>query len=511
VIIEAGVYLILVFTPFAFAGVEAWAIGVLQILCGVVVSAWALDRLRGGGAARLPGGRAGIGLWIPIVLFVLLVLAQLVPLSPSLLGRLAPATQALYSRTVPGYAEGKDFDTGRLVPWLLERKAGDLPAAAAGDPGKAAVTLPLSASPLPRTAPVRRTLSIYPYDTRLKLTLFLCYLALFTVVLAHFRTPERLERLCLAGTLSATAVTMLGIAQKFTWNGRLYWVREGTYGQVFGPFVDRNTYAAFAGVWMPVAAGMALVALRRLRQGSRDELPRLVMWGGAAVGITGGIFLSLSRGGIIAACVSIVVVAGLLAYYGRSKAEVGLLAGLLAASVLFLVWIGPEMVLERIGTLSAGQGVPSLQYRVSAWEQTAHLIRENALAGTGLGTFRFSFMRYAPPGEGWWNTAHNEYLELLCDTGLIGGALFLWGTVAWLARVARPGRLRGRPERHMYIGITAGLVGLFLHSAISSNLQVPADAILVPILGAALINLVAIGSPRERRLATASVSRSRAA
>src|SRR5262249_53038446 len=156
--------------------------------------------------------------------------------------------------------------------------------------------------------------------------------------------------------------------------------------------------------WMPVAAGMALAAMRRFREGRPDELPRMLMWGFAAVGMASGIFYSLSRGGILSACLSIVVLGALLAYYGRCVGGGVLLAVLLAASVGFLLWLGPEKVIQRIGTLSEGSAVPSFHHRVEAWGRTVPLIQDNLLTGTGLGTFRFAFMRYAPPGEGWWTT-----------------------------------------------------------------------------------------------------------
>jgi O-antigen ligase len=505
VIVEAGIHFILLFTPFAFGGVEGWAIGVLQIVTGIVVAAWALDRLGQRGATPMRGGRAGRALWIPIGLFVLLVAAQLVPLPPWAIARVSPATHDLYETTLPGYAEGRPFEARRLVPWLLERHASDLPAPAADDPAEPALSPDLDASPHPRSVSPRRTLSIYPFDTRVRLTLFLCYAGLFAAALWRFRTPGSLERLCVVGCLSGAAVTLLGLAQKFTWNGKLYWIREGNYGQVFGPFVDRNTYAAFAGVWMPVAAGLALASIRRMRHGHRDEIPRVLLWGTAAVVMAGGIFVSLSRGGIVSASLSVVVLAGMLLYYGRARAEIVLLLALLAASMLFLVWLGPERVVERIGTLSEGEKVQSLQYRFGAWQRALPLVRDNALVGTGLGTFRFAYMRYAPPSQSWWISADNQYLELLCDVGVTGFLLFLWGAGAWIVRAGRPWRLRDRPERHMYIGIVAGLAGLALHSGVTGHLHLPANAVLIPVLGAALINLVAMAPVRrEARPASAS-------
>src|SRR5574342_865263 len=119
-VIEGGIYFLLVFVPFAFGGVETWAQGVLQIVAGAIVAAWAWERF----GRRLPSQRqaapGAAALWIPMGLMVLLVAAQLVPMPPAWLARLSPATQALYARTLPEYAEGKPFESGALGPWIVQ-------------------------------------------------------------------------------------------------------------------------------------------------------------------------------------------------------------------------------------------------------------------------------------------------------------------------------------------------------------------------------------------------------
>ncbi len=137
--------------------------------------------------------------------------------------------------------------------------------------------------------------------------------------------------------------------------------------------------------------------------------------------------------------------------------------------------------------------MPTLQYRFGAWQHALNLIREQPLLGTGLGTFRFAFMRYAPPGEGWWTTADNEYVELVCDTGLAGAAVFLVGLGAWLFLVARPGAFRGGTRLYVWIGIVSGMLGLLAHSAVSSNLQVPANGLTLTVLGGALLAVMERG------------------
>ena len=85
VLIEGGLAFLLFFAPFAFGGVEVWAIGVIQIVCGIVFVAWAWrydERPPDRSSFRVVGQQQpGLkGLWIVFALFVALVAFQLAPL-----------------------------------------------------------------------------------------------------------------------------------------------------------------------------------------------------------------------------------------------------------------------------------------------------------------------------------------------------------------------------------------------------------------------------------------------
>ncbi len=503
-IIEGGVYFLLLFTPFAFGGVEMWAAGILQIVAGIVFVAWALGEgaERGLLNARRRHGGEGVPqrltvMWTAFGLFLLLVALQMLPLPPSLIRRLSPGVHDLYTRTLPGYAEGREFDSAELPSWLLTGTADRIPQGAGAAEAPPVPEASPAASAYPARVSAWRTPSVYAFQTRQSLTILLCYAGLFIATAGHFHTKERLARLVGTAVLAGFAVSLFGIVQKLSWNGKLYWLREGEFINPFGPFVNRNSYAAFAGTVLPAAACIALGSLRQLKEGRKDAAARLLFFSFASVAIGGGIFLSLSRGGMIAAALSILVVAGFLIYFGRSLVELALLGVLLAAATGFLVWLGPEEVIERAETISQGQTTPSLALRMIAWERSLDLITDNPALGTGLGTFRFAFMRYAPPGRAWWTTAHNEYLELICDTGIAGGAIILMGLAAYLFRVLRPGLFRGRSGRYVYTGIVAGIAGLLLHSMVSSNVQVPANGVMLVVLGAALQSLVARQASRR--------------
>src|SRR5262245_18461565 len=233
-IIEGGVYVLLLFAPFAFGGVEMWAQGIIQILTGLVFTAWCWQRLSGAdepSAGQAPPGvpRAIQVMWVTIGLFVLLVGLQLVPLSPGSIKAISPATYDLYSRAVPGYTGEGAAESTELIPWLIADTKDRMPEAFKSSESTAVAAQAQTGSTATGGCSRWRTLSIYPRDTRTHLTQFLCYAALFAVITEYFRAKDRLRRLFAVVVFSGFAVSLFGIIQRLTWNGKLYWVREGNY------------------------------------------------------------------------------------------------------------------------------------------------------------------------------------------------------------------------------------------------------------------------------------------
>src|SRR4029077_12270727 len=87
-------------------------------------------------------------------------------------------------------------------------------------------------------------------------------------------------------------VPIFGILQQLTFNGKLYWFREMRYGGIpFGPYVNRNHFAGFAGLDPPIA-----LVPRVLGKGRGEPWLAVALF--ALLPIV-AIFLSASRGGIL--------------------------------------------------------------------------------------------------------------------------------------------------------------------------------------------------------------------
>ncbi len=473
-VVEAGIYFLLLFTPFAFGGVEMWAKGVIQIVSGLVIAAWALEppaRRLGTGRVRHPRGR--VLMWAVMAGFIALVVFQLVPLPASWIATLSPGTHALYAQTLPGYAQGRPFDPDALPGWLLDQFGDRIPASPQAMAEARTLTPPVDDMFFSGTGSALRPLSVNPFETRQRLTLLLCYFGLFAVAASYYRSRERLARLLGVAVFSAFAVSMFGIVQKITWNGKLYWVRESDFFTPFGPFVNKNTYAAFAGTLLPIAVCLGLAGLAQAGMGRRDGLPRMFLWGFAAMTICGGVAFSLSRAGMLAVCLSMLIIGVFVSLYmGRRRdLVVILLAGAGQRPVPRLA--RPGTGARACGHAVEGQNVPTLMSRFHAWGRALTMIADRPLLGSGLGTFRFAFVNYAPSGRRGGRTSTTSTSSWSAKPVQSAVPYSCWASERSPSWSRGRDSCSGSTERYVWIGIVAGMIALLCHSAVSSTFRFP--------------------------------------
>jgi O-antigen ligase len=139
-----------------------------------------------------------------------------------------------------------------------------------------------------------------------------------------------------------------------------------------------------------------------------------------------GLFLTLSRGGLVA--LGAVLVAGIV-MAGRWRLVAVLLAVVAAlGAVVYFSSYAPETARERVTTLEGGTG------RADVWTVGWRMVEDEPLQGIGAGNFPISSVHYLlepgalPRSDFIVDTpkvAHNMYLEVLAELGVVGLALFL--------------------------------------------------------------------------------------
>ena len=310
-----------------------------------------------------------------------------------------------------------------------------------------------------------------PYETRMQLQLLIVYIILLVLLpQAYYRMNHWRGLLWFLMSLGFF-VSVFGILQHLTFNGKLYWFRVMRYGGYpFGPYVNRNHFAGFAEMLIPVA--LVPLVLGKVRR------ERLFLVGLFAVVPIVALLLSASRGGIISFAVQMVILFSLL-LVRRLQSKYMLVGGVLVlCAILAVSWIGVQEVLQRFSNYQSMD--VTMGKRASMRHDTFRIFLDHPVLGTGLGTLQMVF----PPYESNYdarivNHTHNDYLEVLAETGLAGGICCLWFlAILFIESVKGLKDLGGSFGAALNLSGLVGCCGLLVHSLADFNLHIPANALL---------------------------------
>ena len=313
----------------------------------------------------------------------------------------------------------------------------------------------------------------YPFLTRVELMKLIAYLLIFFLCTQAFRERQDLNSLAWLLMFLCFGVSLFGIVQRFTSDGTIYWFQKLTLGgDPFGPFVNRNHFAGFAELTVPV--GLALMIFRGLR---RDTFPLASL---LTIVPVGALILSGSRGGIVGFGFELMVLALMVRARKRSPEAPRLAALALVgfAAIALIGWLGTSQVIERFSTLHSGD--VSLARRATMVRGAAHVFWAHPVAGCGLGSLVAVYPRFETFYDGLVvDHVHNDYMELLAEMGLLGalcGAAFLW----ILFRDAKKcfAAEQGHFSRAIHAAAITAVCGLLLHSLVDFNLHIPSNTLL---------------------------------
>jgi len=327
-------------------------------------------------------------------------------------------------------------------------------------------------------------------------------------VLDQREARERFRRLV---AFVGFAIALVGIVQLGAGAERIYgFFQPLERGIIFGPFVNRNHFAGY--MLMVVPTGLALLSHAwsrySARVGDAPNARRRVSALGSAQGAEllyallpvsvciAALVATTSRGALIAFGLSFA-----LAGLGVRRGGRGVPAWAIAAAFLLMAvsWFGIERLAIRFGNIS--MDAPG---RTLVWRDSLRRMDGLWLHGGGFNAFasamsgatpwalprgaepwpaeieqarlagRPAGVRIAPgvPGMTWYREAHNDYLQVLVETGLPGLALALWAAFA-VFRSARQDPW-----------LLMAIAGVLMQSAVEFDLQIPAIAVLLVSLAA---------------------------
>jgi len=309
------------------------------------------------------------------------------------------------------------------------------------------------------------------YTTFFEFLLLVSYLIVLFLAVQAFRTLEDWRGFVWFGMGLGFFICIFGILQHLTFNGKLYWVREMHYGGIpFGPFANRNHFAGFDELILPLA--LVPLVLGRVRRERRAVV------GLFAVLPVAALFLSASRGGIVSFGAELFVLAFVIVFRRTARKQLLAAASIVFAALLIVSWLGVGQILQRFSTLQSLEATAGK--RASMRRDTWHIFLDHPIIGTGLGTLQIVFPPYESLFDGKIvNHTHNDYLEALSDTGILGGLCCAWFLgVLFLRSLERSRQLNHSFPGALQLSGLIGCCGFLVHSLVDFNLHIPSNALL---------------------------------
>ncbi len=358
-------------------------------------------------------------------------------------------------------------------------------------------------------------LTICPHDTLDTMFLFVTAAVAYVLLVQIFADARFMRWTVMALIAFAGILAVLSITERHMVPGKVLCLSAFSGRMGFGPYLNRNHYACFAGMILPLAVAMFFhhrpsIRYMRFWENAVDFLNHPfahhhLLIGFSAVVLGVSVFVSKSRGGVMAMFFSLATLGLMSSRRGPRKKGAGCAAGTLCLTVLLAVgWFGWKPLFDRFMRIRDASGHVR-EGRLDIWTDSAQITRDFPVFGTGWGTFEVIYPTYRDVG-GLHPHAHNDYLEILTDSGLVG--VILAGTFFWAVLPPAWQRYRRRRDPYMialFQGSFAGIVYMAVHAVVDFNFHVPANALLFVLLLALLAssaNTRRHGIGRARKQAT---------
>lgn len=320
--------------------------------------------------------------------------------------------------------------------------------------------------------------SAYRHATYSGLLLYAAYGVVCFLISQTLNRTTQVRRLATGFVIYGTCLAMFAVLQRLSSTGKLYWIRTPRFGGwIYGPYVNHNHYAGLMEMLAPIPL---VFAFSRYAHGRKRWLAAA-----AAAFMGSTIFLSGSRGGMAAFAVQIAIFFWLL-FRERTRNNAALLLGaFLLLGLVSVAWIGGSEVSARLATLGPAKHADvSAEVRMNIYQDSIRMFSKRPVLGWGLGTFPTVYPQFRSFYTNLFvNAAHNDYLQALTETGILGFAITIWFLVAVFRPAIKkisnwPSDVNGAVSLAALLGIS----GILVHSLVDFNLQIPANAMLFYIL-----------------------------
>jgi O-antigen ligase len=338
--------------------------------------------------------------------------------------------------------------------------------------------LPIAAFGVLILAQIAFRTSTYLHDTIAEALLYLAYGMLCFVSTQSLLRASQARRMAIILSFYGFAIAALALVQGIAPNGKLYWLREPQLGGwIYGPYVNHNHYAGLMEMLIPIPLVISLSHLAHEKERMAGGIAAAVM--------TGTVFLSGSRGGMLALLTEFLLLGIFVARQKRGvRTAVGV--GVFAIVVVgLLTWLGGRELTTRMFSIGRETRTEiSGGMRLSIDRDALSMFRRKPVLGWGLGAFPVAYPQFRSFYTNFFvNEAHNDYLQLLTETGVVGFAVMMWFVVAlYRTAIRKISHWTSSVSGSLTLACLLGITGILVHSCFDFNLQIPANAALFYVL-----------------------------
>jgi O-antigen ligase len=304
------------------------------------------------------------------------------------------------------------------------------------------------------------SLAFYTLAAKKEIIKFISGFILFLVSINLIKKKVQFQRLLSVIILWGLALSFYGLISK-------YYVFGKEVTGSFSTFGNRNHFAGYMVMIVPLTAGYALAC--------KDRLVKLLISFVAAV-ISAAVFLSLSRAGSISLIFSLLVMALLLKPEGRIQGKYWIIIVTVVLSLGLILIPGIEPMKQRFSLIVKG-----LLVRLEIARNSLAVIKDFPVFGVGLGNFSYIFTYYERLSSSAYfiKYLHNEHLQLVIEAGFLGAFFYFY----FLYRILREILKKFKSRRDIFVkGVVAGgfcgLLAVMVHSFFEFNFHIPVISFL---------------------------------
>lgn len=342
-------------------------------------------------------------------------------------------------------------------------------------------------------------ISLNIYETKNFILVFFGLLITAEILLHYTNSEKRIRHLIYLVFTISLGSTLFGFTRILFLNGEYNFLSQYLNNRIqFAQFVNQNHYAFLVEMCLGLLLGLQLKA-------ELEKWQKPIYWLMTALSFFSIIWIN-SRGAILT-IVGMCIFAVFLYFLTRNnvyfetkrkrntswkkKYLKPILISLLFSILLFgfaafiISFVGGDPVADRIESIQTEitQESDGKTSRKEIWLATIELIKEYPIFGVGFGAYSIGITKFdKSSGNLALQQAHNDYLEILANGGLIAFVLMLIFILLLIKRIMVQMKSESTFRQASCFGATIGIFGIMLHSMVDFGLHIIINSLILIIL-----------------------------